>query len=151
MLILVDHERRAFATRHLDWRDFRGKIPRCHGGARALLRSERKGILVHARDLVIFGDVLGNQAQTGGAIAIDQGTVTSSTNDSIIQNNTATSDGGGVFVSGGLLNLSAGDQVINNTSVHGDGGGIAITGGTGHALDGTGGTILVNGNGEPRL
>src|SRR5262249_61293435 len=58
MLVLVDLDRPGLASRHLNRDDFLGEIARRDGLAGTLLRSQRKGILVGARDLEFLGDVL---------------------------------------------------------------------------------------------
>ena len=59
VLVLVDDDRPGFAARRLHRHDLLGKIAGRGGFAGALLRAQRKSVLILARNLEFFGDVLG--------------------------------------------------------------------------------------------
>jgi hypothetical protein len=58
MLVLVDGHRAGFAARRRNRNDLFGEIAGRRGFAGALLRAEREGVLIRARDLEFLGDVL---------------------------------------------------------------------------------------------
>lgn len=58
MLVLVDGDRAGLAAGNGDRGDFFGEIAGRNRGARALLRADREGVLIRARDLEFLGDVL---------------------------------------------------------------------------------------------
>ena len=60
MLVLIDNGRTCLAARSLDRHDLLGEIASRNGIAGALLRAQGKGILVRARDLILFRHVLGS-------------------------------------------------------------------------------------------
>jgi len=58
MLVFVDFGWPGFAARHFDGDDFLGEVAVRRRFAGALLRAQRKRILILARDLKLFGDIL---------------------------------------------------------------------------------------------
>ncbi|MDR3283956.1 MAG: hypothetical protein LBS97_02120 [Treponema sp.] len=90
------------------------------------------GISVDGSGSVVMqaGKIFGNQAQTGGGIALvgsNNAITLTISGGEILSNRAFKSDGGGIFLSGGILTVTGG-TIAENVSDTGRGGGVCVSG-----------------------